>query len=685
MQTFTQVSNQENDLNSIEVGYQDRFAHNLWLADALQKDAIQNSWDARRSKKGDDWSCTFSYINNDANILVVSDSGTSGLIGNTFSDIPEMIELLKSLARENLARFLNSNWSVKNSESGGKWGRGKNIFLISSQNREFYFDSFRTSDDSYIFGKVYLDKEEKLIKYTLSWNEEARTQKLLHFPKLISLTEYGTRIIIPNPRNEILEAMRSGKMLEFIGNTRWEIIEKYNAEILIQFEGSLQKARVPSWYKEELELEQNINKSYNSELIRADDKLRIKKLVLVFNSSNEIPDNIKGIAIQRGGMTIERIKTRELLNIEQSESIYGWLEPDKELEAEIYELENVEHTGFKWFSNPAKNLREYLRRKVKDFALENKLLENERQKSQESRRTAEQRALRNLIPLFKKLELSRKGTGKGGVMAKKGKRKPDEPLRLSAIEFNLPRTGDQRINSGENLSNVYAIPINESGENVNVIVRAFIVSEDGKFNKMVEERNFNLSPGTGPRIGVRELPVTDVFKKGKYFFRAKLLCLEDTNILLPDKKKVEKGYEYDRINIPFYVDEDPPILGNLPFQFSEITHRTDPTFLLEWEQQALGIYTIYYNSNHPKVRSIKKEDETAKNSENMEKFLTENAVLIAYQIKLEEVASGDNNGSEDLAELISSADMTRVANYLLSGYSEFLWEYMGGSDDDKNK
>ncbi|TSC93344.1 MAG: hypothetical protein CEN89_127 [Candidatus Berkelbacteria bacterium Licking1014_7] len=678
MQTFTQVSNQENDLNSIEVSYQDRFAHDLWLADALQKDAIQNSWDARQSRKGENWNCTFSYINSDVSILVISDYGTSGLVGNKFSDIPEMIELLKSPASENLARFLNSNWSAKNSESGGKWGRGKNIFLISSQNREFYFDSFRMSDDSYIFGKVYLDKEEKLIKYTLSWNEEAKTQKTLHFPKLDSLKECGTRIIIPNPRNEILRAMRSGKMLEFVGNTRWEIIEKYNAEIFIQFEDNLQKAKVPSWYKEEFELKHCINKFYGSELIRADDSLRIKKLVLAFNPSNEIPDNIKGVAIQRGGMTIERVRTRELLNIEQSESVYGWLELDKELEAEMYELENVEHTGFKWFRNPAKNLKEYLRRKVKEFALENKLLEDERQKSQESRRTAEQRALRNLIPLFKKLELSRKGHSSGGTILNKRKRMPDEPLRLSAIEFDLPRSGDQRVNSGENLSNVYAIPINNSMENVNVIVRTFRVSEDGTFNKMIEERNFNLSPGTGPKIGVEKLPVTHAFKKGKYFFRAKLLCLEDTNILLPDNKKVEKGYEYDRVNIPFYINEDPPILGNLPFQFSEITNRTDPAFLFEWDQQALGIYTIYYNGMHPKIKSIKKEDEAVKSSESMEKFLTENAVLIAYQIKLEEVVSGDNKGDKDLAELISSGDLTRVANYLMSGYSEFLWEYMGG-------
>jgi len=687
MQTFTQVTNQENDLNAIERGYQNSFPHIFWLAEALQKDAIQNSWDARISKKGENWNCRFSLIKSDKNILIITDKGATGLIGNKFDDTKEMIYLLKSQNPENLARFLNSNWSGKGSDSGGKWGRGKNIFLISSANREFYFDSYRTSDNNYVFGKVYLDQEEKLIKYALSWGEEAKRELTRLFPEINQPESFGTRIIIPSPRKDLLQAITDNRLLEYISNTRWETIKKFNAQIIVFNGNDTQRAQIPSWYNEKLELDKINLKIYEPELIKSDTELRTKKFVLKYELSGDIPENIRGIAIQRGGMTIERIPTATLLNIEKADNIYGWVEMDKDLEKEMYDLENVEHTKFTWQSSSARSLKEYLKRRIREFAQDHKLIEDEHKKTNEAQKIAEEKAIKNLAPLFKKLDLGKKiqgGGGQSGNAHKPYKRESDSPLRISAINFALPRSDSQRINYSEEVRNAHVIPINETDQSIVVNIRVYIVSEDGTFNRTMEEKTFTLEPGSGSRIGLDFFKIANNLKRGKYFFRAKLLCLEDTNIKLPDNKMLEKGYEYDRVNIAFYVEADPP--SNSPFTFDEDITRKSHRFLFDWVQQQLGHYIIYYNGLHPKVIEVKNKDELNKNSSDLEVFLTENAAMIAYQIKLQEVISGEAEADKEIEKIEESNDLTKILpEYLMANQSEFLWDFKGGKNGDKNQ
>jgi hypothetical protein len=60
---FTQRVNQEKDIEAVADGYKTKINSEFWLADGLQKDAVQNSWDARIDKKhGKGWECGFFYI-----------------------------------------------------------------------------------------------------------------------------------------------------------------------------------------------------------------------------------------------------------------------------------------------------------------------------------------------------------------------------------------------------------------------------------------------------------------------------------------------------------------------------------------------------------------------------------------------------------------------------------------------
>ena len=60
---FTQKMNRERDIKATLDGYQGVIRHQMYLAEALQKDAIQNSWDARLDKiNGNDWKCMFELL-----------------------------------------------------------------------------------------------------------------------------------------------------------------------------------------------------------------------------------------------------------------------------------------------------------------------------------------------------------------------------------------------------------------------------------------------------------------------------------------------------------------------------------------------------------------------------------------------------------------------------------------------
>ena len=385
---FTQRVNQEKDIEAVADGYKTNVNHDFWLADGLQKDAVQNSWDARIDKKhGKDWECGFSLIKIDGkDVLSISDKGTTGLNGTKFSTPDELTKILEKIASgnqrgEDLACFLNSNWSAKASEEGGNRGRGKTLFLVASQNKKVFFESLRITDNAYVFGEFYLDTTDKQVKFSLHYDESGKEMLKSELGEKVSpIVEYGTRIFILNPDKSVVEAIKSGELISFISNSRWETIKKYDAKIFIDNGEEKKYANLPYWYENGLEgVEQ---KEFPPEKIKDGMDYKIKRLVLRYAPNLNVPDSIKGIAIQRGGMTIERIPAEELVKEQGMTDIYGWLEMEgKPLEEEMKtRCEGPEHFNFSWKINPAKYLRVYIQSKIREFAKDLKIIESEQAK-----------------------------------------------------------------------------------------------------------------------------------------------------------------------------------------------------------------------------------------------------------------------------------------------------------------
>jgi len=665
---FRQIRNDEKDIKAVADGYKTKISHNLWRIEGLQKDAIQNSWDARIDKKhGGRWSCEFSLINiKNKKFFCITDRGTTGLNGTKFNTEKELANLLrKNKSGEDLAYFLNSNWSAKSTKEGGNRGRGKTMFLVASEEKKIFFDSLRSSDKTYVFGELFLDND-KQVKFKPYYDSGAKKAfKKFTNGKIAPLNQFGTRVFISNPNKSIEDAVISGEILSLIGHSWWKIIKKHRAKIFVDNGSEKKRVILPYWYENKF-LKNLKNKKFLIEKIKESTPYETEKLILNYAPNANMPDTIRGIAIQRGGMTIERLLAEELVVYEEGVAdIYGWIEMGAKLEEDMKRYcEGAEHFDFSWNTKPAKYLKDYIRYKIRKFAKDLKIIESEQDKKNKIQKTAEEEALRVLTPLFKKLGLFGKH-GVGKQTRGKSKRKKPEPLRLSMSDIQFPRES-KRVNYGEKIEGTYVIPINDFDENILVLVRIFIISSDER-SKIIEEKEINLRSGSGVKIGPKFITVSSDYNKGGYSLRAQMISLEEKDkMILSDGTKVGKGtILYDGIHKKFYIEMDPPESG--PFNFQP-RGKEDKNYLFEWELEENDSYIIFYNDLHPRIKMI--SDDTEKLTE----YLIEQGALIAFQVKLEELVIEDDKKDKDFYQLIKKLkDPSIVWPVFLKKYSNFLW------------
>ena len=164
-------TNWTTELNDIVQGYRNAI-DDIKVASLLhpvQKDGIQNGWDARLGIDGPPtpWKITFELLEDTSQIrrnagalkttlLTITDEGTYGLTGR---HIPEE-ELYEDISHdERLARFENKSWQKDRTakrKTQGSRGRGKFIFVGASKLNTIFYDSLRY--------KLNYDSNKKVIE-----------------------------------------------------------------------------------------------------------------------------------------------------------------------------------------------------------------------------------------------------------------------------------------------------------------------------------------------------------------------------------------------------------------------------------------------------------------------------------------------------------------------------------------
>jgi hypothetical protein len=341
----------------------------MGVAHGLQKDAIQNGWGARQANRG--WSYEFRLVRSSDGVLylTMTDSGTCGLIGKvyTFDEIRAMgTDDLPS--SERLARF-EAVFESGGSEGPGAYGRGKMLFNVASAQNRIYYDS-KTMDGKYRLGRRYIHgREYDQLPRILEGSEAILAVSNWTKGALKPLQNVGTRIIIVEPCEEVVDSINDGTFLEAIEETWWEIIKKYQAKItVVNEDGATFEAKVPEEFGGPPTDESSGFKIFLKDDLDVDagnGTIKVKHLHL-FVAPKDLPDYLQGVAIHRKGM---KVGNAEIIGIPDKlrPKFFGYVQLSEPGEDKLLAAEDLVHYSFSARHLVYKNLRNEIQSQADAF------------------------------------------------------------------------------------------------------------------------------------------------------------------------------------------------------------------------------------------------------------------------------------------------------------------------------
>lgn len=577
------VINWQNEVTSIADGYR----MHRGIAHGVQKDAVQNAWDARANKRGTGWACAFELNKSPDGVVYLSftDTGTFGLTGRVLE--PE--ELEKDLpAEERWGRFENVAFTKEPSEEAlGSRGRGKFVFLAASKQYIVLYDSLR-GDGSYRFGYRTVQRTQSPIDAFDGGKGREELQRITN-GFFEPLGKVGTRVIIVEPIEELVEDIRSGRFLRYIGETWWELLTKYKAAITVGYQGEVSKAAPPTQF--ELPTEDcrafKVWRKENATLWIDSGCYRVKTLHVVY-SDRPVPEDIRGIAIQRGGMKVTSLPM-QFVPRGIAARVYGYITVEKSLETALLKDEGIEHYSYDFRKVFPKAVRRFVERELGAFARQ-KLgigIDPEVMKQRAANR-AEREAVYAINRIARKLNLAVSGFGGGGGNG--GEPKLKKPLRIEFTSIQFPRES-RRVNYGERIAEIGLRVVNQTDDGVDARLRLYLLWDDQVVRQYLETDVVLGPKSKSGTLGLFEQLFTEEEfpQRGRYALRAKLISLA----------KPRKGKELHILTRYFYLEEDPPERGLFEncegMEFPE----EESKLMGEAVPGESGGYILQYNLKHP--------------------------------------------------------------------------------------
>ncbi len=565
------------------------------ISNAVQKDAIQNSWSARKNKRGNDWSFVYELVEKEGKIfLLMTDAGTKGLTGRILTLQEYELDLP---GEERWGRFEGVAFTQPREERTlGSRGRGKFIFVGASKEHTILYDTLR-DDGLYRFGfRTVIRTESPVAAYE---NDDGRRMLREMTGGIIEpLNTVGARVIIVEPVDEVVRDIKNGKFLRNIGETWWEIIQKYGARISVRVQQREYPAGIPSEFalpeRDSQEYKVWIQENARTPLFR------VRKLHIIYRRNEIVPEDIRGIAIQRDGMKICSIEPR-YLGREIAEKLYGYITVDSSTEEDLISDEGIEHYSYDFRRSLPGAIKRYIEDEIVRFAQEKLGYRiDEREIRRQQQRNAERRALLAANNFARDLGI---GLGPGVTREGPGGERVPRVIRVQIEELSLPRPGDLRINYGEPVKNIKMRVINDSSQDAYIRVKLFLRYFDKPLKTFAEEDITVRANSTTTDIG----PFEETFKKidypdaGKYTVVARILSMREE----------DKGTELDYKTKSFYLEEDPPTKGL--FERCEAFGFPDEEPIKYWmgysEYGSERGLILYYNVNHPSYTPVSENEE----------------------------------------------------------------------------
>lgn len=590
----------------------------LSIAHGVQKDAIQNGWDARAKKTPSfvekNWKLEFELLENinGKNLLLLSDYGTCGLTGKmTGKDIGDE-EILPE--EERWARWESLAFPKIGEENLGARGQGKMILVAASRDYAIAYDSLR-EDGTYRMGITQATIKGCPI---LHFEEEAGKRRIKSELGIDPIDHTGTRVIIINPVEELISSIKNGELPNFIGETWWPIIHKLGAKILIKYNGNTIQAKTPTLFPVTKELkETKIFKTWIKENIRFNydkNQYTIKRICFACDIENDAAEIHRGIAVFRGGMKVATILFPDKTFRNR---VYGYVEFDDRVDRLLRALEMPNHYGFRekgvW-----RKLKELVEDELQIFGNKKLGLGIDTRELEKTRRNAaENKAISVLRIITKDWPFAKRSKGGGGGGGGGDEKIKKIGIRVSDLEF--PNPGNvPRLDYGEKLEGFYAKVFNKTKVPVDVMFRVSVLSGDRVIIEL-DNKKLKLKPG-------EEKPTSDgySFSVSKKLFSASGEYRLRFTLTNADTKQRE-----DEITRRFWVETDPELKGPFdvkPIHFGEIDRLEIQK--LEWYLQSEGDnhQTLLYNLDHP---AYQHNDET---EERLTQHLSEIFCMGALQL-----------------------------------------------------
>ncbi len=605
-------------VDELILGYQQHETHpSHWM----QKDGIQNSWDAMKStiNKKKEWKCVIELYEGKVSMMTITDYGTYGLTGKRMS--PEDLVNENPGNNERWTRFENLAFTTskdKDKELLGSRGRGKFVFSGVSRTRTTLYDTLR-DDKIYRLGKRTVEKIDAPTHIAEGKNAkdilDTYTKGILK-----PLDHVGSRIIIMDPKKEVIDDIKSGKLAEFISDTWWEIITKYDAKIIVK-EGSnsetVKSFADENYFEKPRTPDQHILKK---ECIKIPNwgNTRVKKLYLKYDPDITYDQRYRGIAIQRAGMNICRFNVGDFIGPEYAQHITGYVTFERDFEREMRKSEGVEHYSYSWGMIPAKEIKKLLYREIMPFARKELGYKDQtKQKTTKTEKQAKSRARRQANAIAKIIGFGKGGKGAHGPSLGHGPKVLKKmEVKLNKSEF--PKTKSERVDYGETIKNVGAMVLNNmKSRKVTVALRIMIKSverDDLIFGSPIfQKKDVDVKPESKTDyFHMKSLKIDkDNFTPGHYKIVA------DIALMTPFGKFI-KAERIDRSEISFWVEEDPPEGGIWEdFRATNFDNYEEPRNKQKAQHvpgSRKNTYILEFNKDHYDYKRIdaNDEDEVAK-------------------------------------------------------------------------
>lgn len=463
------------------------------LAHGLQKDAIQNAWGACKDKK--EWGCIFNVGQDSKGIvyLTITDKGTCGLTGKIYDNPDNIPDDLPP--DERLARFENMNFSGGN-YGPGLYGRGKLIFQAISKQGSIIYDSLIEGGEYRLGRRFQEGRHLRQFRKVLIGKDAEKMLGILTNNAVQPLTEIGTRITIIDPRDEVIDSIKSGEFLDYINETWWEILHHPKVKISVSCDGKTTIASCSSFIEKLIEENFPEKKIYCKEADVISIKgtpYRIKRICMV-KADSPVPEPLRGLYVQRKGMKVGLTDLRDFPP-DLEEFFLGFIQLDKDYEQFIEEAEDLEHYSFSANFASYRELKKYAQSQFDEF-------KKKLGYDVATDKSADERAQDTLEVAEEKLTQVMKDLGLSGLG--KGKKKKEVTITVESISF--PHESNS-VEIGDEIKNIVFIVRNKSnrGRELKVVVETR--SAGGVLLEEVFSKRLSISAGQEKKVGPNSIKI----------------------------------------------------------------------------------------------------------------------------------------------------------------------------------